>query len=295
MTANDKSPRTVAIIDDDSGFVTVLRNRLEKAGWRHVVTAAAPRVEDLAAMRPAAVVINPALLGGAFWEFLQRFSEALPTVALIVCSSESSVAQRVRGLRHGADDWVRKPCHPEEVVARIEAVTRRHRRTLVEQVGETGPLVAGELEFRLDRYEVLAAARPVDLTKREFELLLLLARGDGRVLGREDIYQRVWGYAMARGDRSVDVFVRKLRHKLRAASPGWNYIHTHFGIGYRFDPEPAVPEPSEPAAAVVPATPGEVAPVTPAVVPAAAVEPPAAASTADSTAEAGRETTATTV
>ena len=67
---------------------------------------------------------------------------------------------------------------------------------------------------------MLAAGRPVDLTKREYELLLLLARSDGRVLPREDIYQRVWGYAMARGDRSVDVFVRKVRHKLEAASPG---------------------------------------------------------------------------
>jgi DNA-binding winged helix-turn-helix (wHTH) protein len=57
------------------------------------------------------------------------------------------------------------------------------------------------------------------------------------VLQREEIYQRVWGYAMAHGDRSVDVFVRKLRQKLETASPRWNYIHTHFGIGYRFDPE----------------------------------------------------------
>lgn len=275
MTGNDKSPRTVAIIDDDSGFVTVLCNRLERAGWRHVVTAAAPRVEDLAAMRPAAVVINPSLLGNASWEFLQQFSEALPSIGLVVCAGESSVAQLVRGLRLGADDWVRKPCHPEEVVARIEAVTRRHRRTLAQEVGETGPLVAGELEFRLDRYEVLAAGRPVDLTKREYELLLLLARSDGRVLPREDIYQRVWGYAMARGDRSVDVFVRKLRHKLQAASPDWHYIHTHFGIGYRFDLEPVVPVPSVSAASE----------------PAA----PSAGRPADSDSAAERETTTATV
>jgi DNA-binding response OmpR family regulator len=58
------------------------------------------------------------------------------------------------------------------------------------------------------------------------------------VLRREEIYERVWGYAMAHGDRSVDVFVRKLRQKLRAASPGWSYIHTHFGVGYRFAPQP---------------------------------------------------------
>jgi DNA-binding winged helix-turn-helix (wHTH) protein len=72
----------------------------------------------------------------------------------------------------------------------------------------------------------------------ELAALRLLAAADGRVLEREDIYQRVWGYTMARGDRSVDVFVRKLRHKLDAVSPGWRYVHTHFGVGYRFAAEP---------------------------------------------------------
>ena len=67
----------------------------------------------------------------------------------------------------------------------------------------------------------------------------MLAEASGRVIEREDIYQRVWGYAMAHGDRSVDVFVRKLRSKIAARSPGWSYIHTHFGVGYRFEPEPS--------------------------------------------------------
>jgi DNA-binding response OmpR family regulator len=98
----------------------------------------------------------------------------------------------------------------------------------------------------------------IDLTRREFELIELLAGAEGRVLEREEIYQRVWGYAMARGDRSVDVFVRKLRQKLEKASPGWRYIHTHFGVGYRFSPEPAVgegvaPEPVLPALEGAPA------------------------------------------
>ena len=82
----------------------------------------------------------------------------------------------------------------------------------------------------------------MDLTRREFELIQLLAEAEGQVLQREEIYQRVWGYAMVHGDRSVDVFVRKLRQKLERASPGWRYIHTHFGIGYRFAPEPVVVE-----------------------------------------------------
>jgi DNA-binding winged helix-turn-helix (wHTH) protein len=102
---------------------------------------------------------------------------------------------------------------------------------------EAGPLVAGELEIRADQFQAFVRTTSVDLTRREFEVLQLLAQAKGKVLQREEIYQAVWGYTMAHGDRSVDVFVRKVRQKLEKASPDWNYIHTHFGVGYRFDPE----------------------------------------------------------
>jgi DNA-binding response OmpR family regulator len=121
------------------------------------------------------------------------------------------------------------------VIARVEAVVRRRRRA--EARADTGPVVAGQLEIRADQFQAFVGSHSLDLTRREFELLQLLADSRGTVLQREEIYQRVWGYAMAHGDRSVDVFVRKLRQKLETASPQWRYIHTHFGIGYRFDPE----------------------------------------------------------
>jgi DNA-binding response OmpR family regulator len=101
---------------------------------------------------------------------------------------------------------------------------------------DTGPLVAGELEIRADQFQAFVRSTSVDLTRREFEVLQLLAQAKGKVLQREEIYQAVWGYAMAHGDRSVDVFVRKVRQKLEKASPEWTYIHTHFGLGYRFEP-----------------------------------------------------------
>jgi DNA-binding response OmpR family regulator len=97
---------------------------------------------------------------------------------------------------------------------------------------------AGEISIRPDRYDAYAGEQGAALSRKEFELLRQLAAADGRVLEREDIYQRVWGYTMARGDRSVDVFVRKLRQKLEQVSPGWRYVHTHFGVGYRFAAEP---------------------------------------------------------
>ena len=113
---------------------------------------------------------------------------------------------------------------------------RRRKRSDIR--AERGPLVAGEVEVRSDQFQAFVGGQSLDLTRREFELLQLLAEARGQVLQREEIYQRVWGYAMAHGDRSVDVFVRKLRQKLESGSPDWRYIHTHFGIGYRFQPEP---------------------------------------------------------
>ena len=102
---------------------------------------------------------------------------------------------------------------------------------------DTGPLIAGDLEIRADQFQAFVRGSSIDLTRREFEILQLLAQAKGKVLQREEIYQAVWGYTMAHGDRSVDVFVRKVRQKLEKMSPDWNYIHTHFGVGYRFDPE----------------------------------------------------------
>ena len=241
----------VAVIDSDSGFVQVLSKRMTDMGWRYRTLASPVPPEELVAMRINCLVIDLALLGPRAWEFLERVDDRVPGLGVIVVTARSTVAQRVRGLRLGADDWVGKPCHPEEVVARIEAVVRRRRRTNART--DRGPLVAGELEIRADQFQAFVGGESLDLTRREFELLQLLSESPGQVLQREEIYQRVWGYAMAHGDRSVDVFVRKLRQKLERASSGWHYIHTHFGIGYRFDPVSAdgdgelASEPPEPA------------------------------------------------
>ncbi|HEV7845852.1 MAG TPA: response regulator transcription factor [Thermoleophilaceae bacterium] len=225
----------IAILDSDSGFVRVLVKRAGDLGWRYRCLESPPPVDEFVAMRVNALVVDLALMGPSAWEFLERVTSALPGMGVVVCTGRSSVSQRVRGLRAGADDWVTKPCHPEEVLARVEAVVRRRRRAS-ERV-DTGPLVAGELEVRADQFQAFVRGHSVDLTRREYELLELLATAEGKVLQREEIYQAVWGYAMAHGDRSVDVFVRKLRLKLETASPDWSYIHTHFGVGYRFQPE----------------------------------------------------------
>jgi DNA-binding response OmpR family regulator len=219
----------LAFIDDDSGLFTVLHRRLEALGWECSVFRDTIAPDELAAMKLHAVVVNPALTG---LEYLGWVADGLPGLSLLVVSGPVPVAERVRGLRTGADDWITKPCHPDELLARVEAVLRRRRTGELPSAEET--IVAGELAIRPDRFDAYADDQPASLSRKEYELLQLLAAADGRVLEREEIYQSVWGYTMARGDRSVDVFVRKLRHKLEAISPGWRYVHTHFGVGYRF-------------------------------------------------------------
>ena len=246
VTTTQNSPIRLAIIDSDSGFVQVLTKRLDAMGWQYRTLDAPVPPADLVAMRLNVIVLDPTLLGPRAWEYIEQVGDGVPGLGLIVCAPQSTVAQRVRGLRLGADDWVNKPCHPEEVIARIEAVIRRRKRASTP--AESGPLVVGELEIRADQFQAFVGGQNVDLTRREFELLQLLAEARGQVLQREEIYQRVWGYAMAHGDRSVDVFVRKLRQKLETRSPGWTYIHTHFGIGYRFQPEPRDGEGEDPPA-----------------------------------------------
>ena len=224
------------MIDRDPGFTQVLANRLGALGCEHRPLTTPATVETLVAMRLNALVLDLAVIGPDSWDYLERVCARLPGLAVIVCTGPSSVAQRVRGLRLGADDWVTKPCHPEELIARVEAVVRRRKRAEVRV--EKGPTVVGEVEIRADQFQAFVGGSSVELTRREFELIQLLAEAEGQVLQREEIYQRVWGYAMVHGDRSVDVFVRKLRSKLERVSPGWRYIHTHFGIGYRFAAEP---------------------------------------------------------
>ncbi|MDQ2761248.1 MAG: response regulator transcription factor, partial [Actinomycetota bacterium] len=237
----------VALIDDDSGLLTGLDRRFAVLRWERELLGFAAPPEQLAALRLHALIVNPRLTG---LDYINWVSGSLPGLALLVCADPAPVSERVRGLRGGADDWITKPCHPEELIARLEAVLRRRRAGELPVRDET--IASGELAIRPDRFDAYVAGGPAGLSRKEYELLHQLAIVGGRVLEREDIYQRVWGYTMARGDRSVDVFVRKLRQKLERVSPSWRYVHTHFGVGYRFAAE-RLDQAGPPAAAASPA------------------------------------------
>ena len=130
-------PIRLAVLDSDTGFLQVLAKRLEGAGWQHRVLASPVPLDAIVAMRLNAVVLDLAVLGPQGWNYLEKLCTRLPGLGVVVCTGQSSVAQRVRGLRLGADDWVTKPCHPEELIARVEAVVRRRKRA--ETRSDAGP------------------------------------------------------------------------------------------------------------------------------------------------------------
>jgi DNA-binding response OmpR family regulator len=226
---------TLAILDRDSGFLTVLAKRIERAGWRYRLLPSRISTKTLAATVQAdALILDVSILGPRRWSWLARLCELRPDLSIIVCTGASTVAERVYALRLGVDDWLSKPCHPEELIARVEAVTFHRRRPKPRALD---PVVLGEVEVRPDQYQAFVDGDSLRLTRREYQLIELMSRAGPEVLAREQIYECLWGYEMARNDRSVDVFVHKLRRKLERASPSWRYIHTHFGVGYRLAPE----------------------------------------------------------
>ena len=164
--ASPRSPERVGVLDTDSGFVQVLVKRLDAAGLQHRVIAAPPSHDALVTLRLTALIVDPTVLGPPAWSYLETLCSRMPNLGLVVCTAPVAVAQRVRGLRLGADDWLTKPCHPEEVVARLEAVVRR--RSPWEQRGGQAPVAMGGLTVRADRFQAFAGEASADLTRREF-------------------------------------------------------------------------------------------------------------------------------
>jgi DNA-binding response OmpR family regulator len=224
----------IAILDRDSGFLMVLAKRMERHGWTHQVLPARVSAKTLASIEVDTLIVDLAIIGAQRWRWLGRLCRERPDLAVVVCTGSSTVAERVCGLRLGADDWLTKPCHPEELIARVEAVTLHRRRPEPRSVE---PVSIGEVEVRPDQFQAFVNGRSLSLTRREYQLIELLSRAEGDVLARETIYECLWGAPMIRNDRSVDVFVHKLRRKLEQASPRWRYIRTHFGVGYQLTAE----------------------------------------------------------
>jgi DNA-binding response OmpR family regulator len=227
-------PLRVAIMDSDSGFLAVLSNRLERLDWEHEMLAFTATAAKIAALELDVLILDLASLGAGRWDWLERLCSAEPSFGIVICTGTSTVEERVRALRLGADDWLGKPCHAEELIARVESVAGVRRRA---EPRNLEPVTIGEVEIRPDLFQAFVGGTSLELTRREFQLIELLAAAREEILERDLIYERLWGYEMARNDRSVDVFVHKLRRKLKQASPQWSYIQTQFRVGYRLRAE----------------------------------------------------------
>jgi len=232
------APQTILIVEDDESISDAIAYALERAGFRTLKAGDGGQgLRLFRQQRPDLVILDLMLPQMDGWRVTEELRREDPRVPVIVCSARTSEFDRVHGLEMGADDYVVKPFSMKELLARVSAHLRRvesHRRP-----DGTAPIEVGALVIVPDQVQAFVDGRSVGFTPREFEVLYALARADGKPVARERVYREVWGYEMMRGDRSVDVFVRKVRQKLAAARPDRTYVQTHYGVGYRFEEAPA--------------------------------------------------------
>jgi DNA-binding response OmpR family regulator len=219
----------VMVIEDEKEIRDLLRYNLERAGFR--VAAFADGEEGLAqlfASRPDAVVLDLMLPGRNGLEILRevRGEAATADVPVLVLTARGAEMDKLLGFEHGADDYLTKPFSPRELVARLRALLRRSQPAAGGHALESGPL-------RVDpsSREASVAGRRLALTPREFDLLAFLLRHPGRVVSRDELLRKVWGYDYLGETRTVDVHVRRLRQKLGAQHA---FIETVTGAGYKF-------------------------------------------------------------
>jgi phosphate regulon transcriptional regulator PhoB len=222
----------VLIVEDERDIRDLLAFHLERAGY-HVGKARSgtDALRQIQASPPDLVLLDlmlPEIDGLEVCRRLRR-DERTASLPIVMLTAKGEEVDRVLGLELGADDYVVKPFSPKEVVARVRAVLRRSRPP-----ADGAPLVMGRLTIDVGRHAVLVGGTAVELTPKEFDLLRALAEARGRVLSREFLLDRVWGYATAADieSRTVDVHVRRLRMKLGAEGAR---IVTVKGVGYRVE------------------------------------------------------------
>jgi DNA-binding response OmpR family regulator len=219
----------VMLIEDEKEIRELVRYNLERAGFR-VATAADGEagLQQVFASRPDALVLDLMLPGINGLEILRevRAEPATQDVPVLVLTARSAEMDKLLGFENGADDYLTKPFSPRELVARVQALVRRARPT-----GVTRVLEVGTLRIDSDAREARLGDTRLDLTPREFDLLAFLVRHPGRVLSRDELLRKVWGYDYVGETRTVDVHVRRLRAKLGDEA---SRIETVLGSGYKF-------------------------------------------------------------
>ncbi|MHB9112313.1 MAG: response regulator transcription factor [Thermoleophilia bacterium] len=227
----------VLVVEDDEGISEAIAFKLRQHGY--TCLTALDGLEGLRLLRrekPDLMVLDLMLPGLDGWKLCQQAREEGFALPIIIVSARTSEFDKVQALSLGADDYLTKPFGMNELAARVEAHLRRVQRPgAAPGAAARSPIVAGPLSIDPGRKEAFADGEPLGLTSKEYAVLYLVASQAPMVLSREDIYRSVWGYEMLHGDRSVDVFVRRIRKKLKAKIPAISFLHTHYGFGYKFE------------------------------------------------------------
>jgi DNA-binding response OmpR family regulator len=225
----------VLIVEDDEVIAQGMAAHLRSEGFDPIVVSKGD--QGLARLRfeqPDVCVLDLMLPERDGWSVIETArSEGIGT-PIVVVSARGTEHDRVHALEIGADDYLVKPFSMKELTARVRAAARRGARVQETPRGE--PIEAKEL--RIDPREVQAyvAGESADLTPTEFRLLYALALEQGRVVTRDELLQRLWGRRETHRDRTVDVFVKKLREKLDRPGASHTFIQTRYGVGYKFEP-----------------------------------------------------------
>ena len=234
----------VLVVEDELDIAGLIKQTLERGGEVDVEIALTGEaaLTKAAERTPDAVILDlnlPGLDGLEVCRIL-RARTASATVPVIMLTARADETDRIRGLDLGADDYVTKPFSPRELAARVRAALRRGRAEGPSSGASPAQVYRGaHLVADFDAVAVLVNGAPIRLTRREFELLRFLVQNRNRVLSRDRLLERVWGYDHAVETRSVDVHIGRLRSKLGAAA---QQIETVVGLGYRFiEPPPAAP------------------------------------------------------
>ena len=235
MEKSSETGARVLVVEDDPSIAESIEYNLRKKGFAPLV--AGDGLEGLRQLRrakPDLMILDLMLPSLDGWKLCEQARQEGFELPIIILSARTSEFDKVQCLSLGADDYMTKPFGMEELLARVRAHLRRARSG---SRAPAGRLEAGPIAIDPSRKEAFAGDESLGLTPKEFALLNLLVRESPAPVSREKIYRGVWGYEMLQGDRAVDVFVRRLRKKLAERLPGYRFLHTHHGFGYRFEVE----------------------------------------------------------
>jgi|SRR5579863_9538028 len=225
----------ILVIEDHVDLALGLRNNLEIEGY--AVEVAADGIDGLDRARehgPDLVILDLMLPGLDGFRVLRAIREEGLDLPILILTARGEESDKVRGLKLGADDYVTKPFGLLELLARVEALLRRNKAGQVAAVDEL--ICFGDVEVQTGPRIITKAGQVVELTPKEFDLLLALWRHRGRVVSRADLLRSVWGYSDATISRTIDTHVGELRRKLEDDTAAPRHLLTVRKAGYRFEP-----------------------------------------------------------